>query len=52
MRTGIKERYKVDPITPTIEFMGSLTEGQQMWVQIWVRINAKNITRKRKENRL
>ncbi|HYC83492.1 MAG TPA: hypothetical protein VEB60_03050 [Candidatus Paceibacterota bacterium] len=29
-----KEEYKVDPITPTIEYMGSLQPGMQSWLQI------------------
>lgn len=37
METGIKEEYKVDPITPVIEFLGSLAKGQQVWIQIIVR---------------
>jgi len=41
MKTGIDEEFKIDPITPTIEFLGSLAEGQQMWVQILVRQNTK-----------
>ena len=41
MKTGIKEEYKIDPITPTIEFLGSLGKGQQMWVQILVKQSSK-----------
>jgi len=37
MKTGIKEEFKIDPITPTIEYLGSLSRGQQMWIQIVVR---------------
>ncbi len=32
-----KEEYKVDPITPLIEFLGSLKKGQQAWIQIVLR---------------
>jgi hypothetical protein len=32
-----KEEFKIDPITPLIEFMGSLGQGEQLWVQIVVR---------------
>jgi len=32
-----KEEYKIDPITPLLEFMGSLSQGHQAWVQIIVR---------------
>lgn len=41
MKAGIDEEFKVDPITPTIEFLGSLSKGQQMWVQILTRQNSK-----------
>ena len=41
MKTGIKEEFKIDPITPTIEFLGSLAKGQQMWIQIVIRQNIK-----------
>ncbi|MDE2399898.1 MAG: hypothetical protein KGL67_02720 [Patescibacteria group bacterium] len=29
-----KEEYKVDPISPVIEFLGSLQKGEQAWIQI------------------
>ncbi|MEN9621776.1 MAG: hypothetical protein RLZZ67_210 [Candidatus Parcubacteria bacterium] len=32
-----KEEYKIDPIAPLIEFMGTLKKGHQAWVQIIVR---------------
>lgn len=41
MKTGVKEEYKVDPITPTIEFLGSLPRGQQIWIQLIIRQNIK-----------
>ena len=28
------EEYKVDPISPVVEFLGSLQKGEQAWVQI------------------
>ena len=31
-----KEEYKVDPISPVVEFFGSLQKGEQAWVQIIV----------------
>src|ERR1035437_5573884 len=37
MKTGIKEEFKIDPITPTIELLGSLPKGQQIWMQIMIR---------------
>ena len=41
LKSGTKEEYKIDPITPTIEFLGSLAKGQQMWIQIIIRQNIK-----------
>jgi len=41
MKSGIKEEYRIDPITPTIEFLGSLSKGQQMWIQIVIRQSIK-----------
>lgn len=41
MKTGVKEEYKIDPITPTIEYLGSLPKGQQVWIQIIVRQSIK-----------
>jgi len=32
-----KEEFKVDPITPLIEYLGSLEKGEQSWVQIVIR---------------
>ena len=29
-----KEEYKVDPISPVVEFFGSLKKGEQAWIQI------------------
>ncbi len=31
-----KEEYKIDPISPVIEFFGSLQKGEQAWLQIIV----------------
>lgn len=41
MKTGIKEEYKIDPITPTIEYLGSIPRGQQVWMQMVIRWNIK-----------
>jgi hypothetical protein len=41
METGIKEEFKVDPITPTIEYLGALPKGQQVWIQIVIRQSRK-----------
>ena len=32
-----KEEFKIDPITPVIEFLGSLKRGEQAWIQILIR---------------
>lgn len=37
LRAGVKEEYKIDPIVPLIEFLGSLPKGQQLWIQILVK---------------
>lgn len=36
-----KEEVKIDPITPIIEFLGSLKPGEQVWIQICVRAHVK-----------
>lgn len=41
MDSGTKEEYKIDPITPVIEYLGSLPRGQQLWIQIIIRQNIK-----------
>jgi hypothetical protein len=41
LKTGVKEEFKIDPITPTIEFLGSMRRGQQVWIQIVIRQNIK-----------
>ncbi len=41
MKTGIKEEFKIDPITPVIEYLGSLPRGQQVWIQIIIRQSIK-----------
>jgi len=35
-KAGTKEEFKIDPITATIEALGSMGKDQQMWVQILV----------------
>ncbi len=39
-----KEEYKVDPMAPLIEFMGTLKKGHQAWVQIVVRAHTQEKT--------
>ncbi len=41
MKTGQKEEFKIDPLTPTIEYLGSLRKGEQVWIQIIVRQSLK-----------
>ena len=42
-----KEEYKIDPISPIIEFMGSIGKGEQVWIQIVVRPSkVEHITRR------
>jgi hypothetical protein len=36
-----EEEYKIDPITPVIETLGSVNPGHQMWIQIVVRAHKK-----------
>lgn len=37
-----KEEGKIDPMTPMIEFMGSLRQGEQAWLQICIRAHVKD----------
>ncbi|MBI5004689.1 MAG: hypothetical protein HZC04_00675 [Candidatus Lloydbacteria bacterium] len=32
-----KEEFKIDPITPILEYLGSIGKGEQIWIQIMVR---------------
>ncbi len=36
-----KEEYKIDPITPVIEFLGSLKPDNQIWIQILIQAHRK-----------
>ena len=36
-REGIKDEEKTDPITPVVEFLGSIGKGEQLWIQILAR---------------
>jgi hypothetical protein len=36
-----KEEYKVDPITPVIEFLGSIKPDDQIWIQILIQPHRK-----------
>ena len=41
-----KEEQKIDPITPTIEFLGSIGQKEYIWIQILIRANKKEKTKK------
>jgi hypothetical protein len=36
-QTLVKEEQKVDPMTSMLEFLGSITEGHEIWMQVIVR---------------
>lgn len=36
------DEFKIDPITPMMEFLGSLQKGEQVWIQICVRAHGKD----------
>ena len=40
-----KEEFKIDPITPVIEFLGSLRKGEQAWIQVCIRAHGKDKTK-------
>lgn len=40
------EDAKIDPITPVIEYLGSLGKGEQAWVQVCIRAHKKEIPKK------
>lgn len=40
-KLGTEEENKIDPITPTLEFLGSLQPGEFVWIQIIVRAHKK-----------
>jgi hypothetical protein len=35
------EEFKIDPMTPMLEFLGSITAGQNIWIQILIRAHKK-----------
>lgn len=41
LEKDIKEEYKIDPITPMIEFLGSVGKGEMVWTQILIRAHKK-----------
>ena len=46
LEKDIKEEYKIDPITPTIEFLGSIGRGEMAWFQILIRAHKKEQIKK------
>ncbi len=40
-KEGTKEEYKTDPITSTLEFLGSIGKDEQVWIQILVQSTGK-----------
>ncbi len=43
-----KEEVKIDPLTPFIEFMGSIPRGHNAWLQIIIRAHTKEETKPKK----
>ena len=41
-----KEEQKIDPISPTIEFLGSIGQKEYIWIQILIRANKKEKIKK------
>lgn len=39
--SGVKEEEKIDPMTSTLEFLGSLKKGEQVWIQILIQAHRK-----------
>lgn len=46
-KPGIKDEEKSDPLTPIIEFLGSVGKGENLWIQIVVRAHKKNFKKER-----
>lgn len=40
-KADLEEEYKVDPLAPLIEFLGSVGQNQQIWIQILLRAHKK-----------
>ena len=38
-----KEEFKVDPMTPMLEYLGGLRQGEQAWIQIILRAHKKEL---------
>ncbi|MBI3634426.1 MAG: hypothetical protein HY228_02295 [Candidatus Yonathbacteria bacterium] len=37
-KEGIKEEFKIDPLTSLIEHLGSIGKGEQLWIQILLKV--------------
>lgn len=46
---SLDEEQRIDPITPMLEFMGSIGVGEQIWFQIIVRADTKRFAIKNKD---
>jgi hypothetical protein len=46
---ALKEEERIDPLTPTLEFMGSIGAGEYVWLQILVRADTKRFKAKNKD---
>ncbi len=44
--TSLEPEQQIDPITPLLEFMGSIGKGEQIWFQIMVRATPKRFLKK------
>jgi hypothetical protein len=49
---SLEEEQRIDPITPMIEFLGSLGLGEQVWFQILIRPDTKRFSVKGKEGEI
>jgi hypothetical protein len=42
---SLEEEQRIDPLSPIIEYMGSLKKGEQLWLQIMVRASTNRYTK-------
>ncbi|KKU82170.1 MAG: hypothetical protein UY07_C0002G0027 [Parcubacteria group bacterium GW2011_GWA1_47_8] len=45
-KEGVKEEFKIDPLTSVIEYLGSIGQGEQIWIQIMIRAATKRYRKK------
>lgn len=45
-KQGIEDVEQVDPITTILEFFGTCGKGEQMWLQIGIKVSGKRFTKK------